>query len=415
MKNWKVWTPAAVLSLLCATSAHAADWSGWWLPTNHSQHGGDIDTLFNVIFWLTMIVWIIVTAVMFTFLVKYRYRPGRKALFTHGNTRLEMIWTIAPAIILLLLAMWSKRVWDNYRYSTDGDNGKAVEYVVIGQQFQWNFIYAGPDGKVGKYLNFPKPSDAKWPGIYDPATGKTKEVVFNNVPGPAYLPYPQAVQAINNYMEQENPLGKDLADPAGADDDWSKTPGRPQFIPVDRPIKIWLSSKDVIHDYFLPNFRVKLDAVPGMRGEIDYHPLPGCESVKSYKIDDPELVGKAIWIDPDDKGAQYDHRTNDYRIPDPKKPKTTSIIRNLATANESAIARLKAAGVTEIRAYVPYELVCEELCGQGHYKMRGELVVLPQKAFDYFIHKGHEPTTQPARAIASANSSLMPVMAQVAK
>src|SRR5947209_8458640 len=102
MKNWKVWTPAAALSLLCANSAH----------------GGDIDNLFNVIFWLTMIVWIVVQSVMFVFLFKYRHRADKKkALFTHGNTRLEMVWTITPAVILLVLAMFSKRVWDNYRYS----------------------------------------------------------------------------------------------------------------------------------------------------------------------------------------------------------------------------------------------------------------------------------------------------------
>ncbi len=405
-KNWKVWSTAklgctaAILSMLCASSAHAADWSGWWLPANHSAHGGDIDDLFNVIFWLTMVIFVVVEFVMVMFLVKYRYRPERKkAVFTHGNTRLEMMWTISPAIILLVLAMFSKRVWDNYRYSPEGDSPDAAEYVVVGQQFKWNFVYAGPDGKTGKYLLFPKPTDAKWPGIYDPETKKVKEVTFANVPGPAYLPYEKAVQAINNYMEQENPLGKDTADPDGADDDWSKTPGRPQFIPVDRNIRIWLSSKDVIHDYFLPNFRVKLDAVPGLKGrEIEYHPVPGCESVKTYKIDDPELIGKQVWIDPDDKGVEYDKRTNDYRIPDPKKPRTTSLVRNLATANEATIARLKSAGITEIRAYEPYDLVCEELCGQGHYKMRGELVVLPQKAFNYFVMKGHEPTTQPAKA-----------------
>src|SRR4051812_29748140 len=107
-KNRKVLTTAALLSLLCATSAHAADWSGWWLPTNYSAHGGDIDNLFNVIYWLTMIIFILVELVMVIFLVQYRHRPGKKkALFTHGNTKLEMIWTILPAIILLVLAMFS--------------------------------------------------------------------------------------------------------------------------------------------------------------------------------------------------------------------------------------------------------------------------------------------------------------------
>src|SRR5581483_11760068 len=68
--------------------------------------------------------------------------------------------------------------------------------------------------------------------------------------------------------ESKNPLGKDFSDPDGLDDDWKGALARPVFLPKGRPVEIDLSSRDVIHDFFAPNFRVKLDAVPGTRGQI---------------------------------------------------------------------------------------------------------------------------------------------------
>jgi cytochrome c oxidase subunit 2 len=115
---------AAVLGLLTATPAAFAqvnkrfEWSDWWLPTNYSAHGGAIDTLFIVIFWITLIALIIVQAAMVYFLIHYRHSAKRaKGHFIHGNTRLEMAWTLAPAVILAALALASKGVWHNYRYN----------------------------------------------------------------------------------------------------------------------------------------------------------------------------------------------------------------------------------------------------------------------------------------------------------
>src|SRR5262245_2909686 len=108
--------------ILTATSARAADvkegWGSWWLPPDHSAHGPGIDSLFNWIFWITMVAWILVTVVMVVFMIQYRHRPNvAKARFTHGNSKLEMTWTVVPAIILAILALASKKVWDDYRYS----------------------------------------------------------------------------------------------------------------------------------------------------------------------------------------------------------------------------------------------------------------------------------------------------------
>ena len=172
-------TPAPPAGLLAEASP-----GGWWLPPNYSKHGEAIDWLFNLIFWLTMVIWVAVTAVMAYFLIKYRYRPERKkALFTHGNTRLEMIWTLVPAVILIALALLTKRTWDEYRFPPKDIRDKSHDMMVIAQQFNWNVVYAGPDGKLGRYLIFPKTTDLRWPTLPEGDTYAWPE----NVPGPAFM------------------------------------------------------------------------------------------------------------------------------------------------------------------------------------------------------------------------------------
>ncbi len=136
-------------------------WGGWWLPPNHAVHGVALDLLFDWIFWITAVVFVVVHVLLVWFLIRYRRQKNKtKAHFTHGNTRLEMAWTIVPAIILAVLALASKRVWDNYRYADEDPNRATI--LVIGQQFKWNVIYPGPDGKLGRYLIFPRPTDLEW-------------------------------------------------------------------------------------------------------------------------------------------------------------------------------------------------------------------------------------------------------------
>jgi len=366
-------------------------WGSWWLPPQYSEHGGAIDELFVWIFWITMVAFVLVEIVMIVFMVKYRHRPDKKkGIFTHGNTRLEMAWTIAPAIILFGLSLFSIKVWDNYRYSPIAKDPERKKCLVVGQQFKWNVVYPGPDGELGRYLMYPKPTDTTWP------VGESgKPTTFMKVAGPAFLPYDQAVKACNAYIEQINPMGKDFSDPAGKDDDWTKQPGRAVFVPYDTGVEVQLGSKDVLHDFALPQFRVKLDAVPGMRGVIYFRPLK--QSTQEYSIDSADLAGKSLWIDLNTPGVEYDKRTNDFRLPDPSDNKK-SIIRNLATLNADAIAKLKAAGLTNVRAFSPFEIVCMELCGQGHATMRGEMVVVSPAEFEQFENKGKTPSTQPAVA-----------------
>src|SRR5207253_2191709 len=140
-------------------------WRQWWLPPVRSTHGDQIDVLFYWTFWITMITFVAVEATLVVFLIKYRHNPNRtKGQFTHGNTRLEMCWTLAPAVIFIALAVANKGVWEHLRFNPDGHRADKATILVVGQQFKWNVVYPGPDGKLGRYLMFPKPTDLHWPG-----------------------------------------------------------------------------------------------------------------------------------------------------------------------------------------------------------------------------------------------------------
>jgi heme/copper-type cytochrome/quinol oxidase subunit 2 len=388
-----------ILTTLMASAAHAETspgWGKWWLPTVRSVHGPAMDSLFVWIFWITMITFVAVELTMLVFLIKYRSRPDKpKAYFTHGNTRLEMAWTIAPAIILALLALFSKKAWDNYRYSPTSENPNRVQILMIGQQFKWNVIYPGPDGKLGRYLLYPRPTDPKWPVDAD-----GKDVTFSDVPGPASLPYDQAIKAIDSYIDSVNPLGKDFTDPDGKDDDYQGALGRKLYIPVDRPVEVQVSSKDVIHDFFLPNFRVKLDAVPGMRGHVYFTATmtsaerrkeAGTQTVKLDNLVD-FLRGGGDWVISIDENAPgTDTNKNKdktgWRYVNPAHKKA-SLIRDggglEASAAPDLADKLKAAGLDSINVADSgaWELVCEELCGQGHNTMTAPLIVLSQPEYD---------------------------------
>jgi heme/copper-type cytochrome/quinol oxidase subunit 2 len=393
-RKWK-WRERGWLVLgvaACLGGARSASAVSWWLPTNYSEHGGSVDALFNFIFWLTTIINVAVFVVMGYFLVRYRHNPNRKkAHFTHGNPRLEMTWTIAPAIVLAFIALITKGVWERYRAQPQpGDH--PAKLMVIGQQFKWNVVYSGPDGKLGKYLVFPKPTDKEWPR--DP---ENQPVEFAGVKGPADLPFEKAMEAINAYIDQENPLGKVFNDPDGKDDNWEKTPGREITVPANRPIEITLSSKDVIHSFFLPNFRVKLDAVPGLRGMIAFKAKKTSgereqedkANRKPVRIEDliaeltrPENrnVDRRIEVKEGMAGASFDNKAKQWLV---KDAQGKTIIRDGAPISVDALNALKAMGVKEVKWFKPgyFELVCEELCGSQHYTMRGTLVVLPNEEY----------------------------------
>lgn len=420
--------PTTVVALPASTTGAVAPllaeggFSHWWLTPDYSTHGHSIDWLFYLIFWITTIVFVLVEAALIYFLIKYRYRKDRtKAIFTHGNTRLEMAWTLAPAVILLVIALLTKRSWDTYRFPPYANNADRVQVLVVGEQFKWNVVYPGPDKELGTYLSYPKPTDPKY---------RAKS-------------WDDALKAINNDVAQ-NPLGqvihpdKKVPDP-GRDDDMSKLPGRPLIVPVESGIDVHLTSKDVLHDFFLPNFRVKLDAVPGLRGHIYFVSRPEGQSTEPFSLAQAP-ADKPIWLDLDTPGVELGGNPKRFQIYDATDKKKGARRRvwlmSMESLNDGARKRLQRRKVTseqmeedptllinEVEAFrndlaalgikqvsvitKAHEIVCEELCGLGHYTMRGDMYVVSKREYENFINKeapagGSKPPKAPAQPVAAA-------------
>ena len=135
---------AALVGALAPSLASALP---FWLklPENVSTYGGQIDGLFKLILWITGVIFVVVELLLLFFLFRYRHREGRTARYTHGSNRLEVIWTIVPAIICVVLALLSRRSWAEIKQNMPK---QAMNVEVTAEQFAWNVRYPGPDGKL---------------------------------------------------------------------------------------------------------------------------------------------------------------------------------------------------------------------------------------------------------------------------
>jgi len=206
------------------------------VPELASDRGAQ-DTLFYTILAITGAAYVIVQIMLGLYIWKYRHRDDAEGSFWHDNHKLEMGWTIATAVVLIPLVFYGLSIWTRVQAAPPED---AIVVEAVGAQFQWDFHYPGADGAMGEFR----------PELYS----------------------------------LENPLGIDPDDPNSADD-FSLT--NQLVLPVNRPVNILLRSKDVQHAFFLPNFRVKQDLVPGMRTSVTFTPT----KIGEYEVACAELCG----------------------------------------------------------------------------------------------------------------------------
>ncbi|HEV8612484.1 MAG TPA: cytochrome c oxidase subunit II [Gemmatimonadales bacterium] len=121
-------------------------WISWMLPHGASTFARDIDWIYYLILIITGIAFFIVEIGLVWFLIKYRARPGRTAHYTHGSNKAEIIWTTIPAVTVVILGLLSSPVWTKIK-GRDSVPANAIPIRVHVKQFEWNFIYPGPDGK----------------------------------------------------------------------------------------------------------------------------------------------------------------------------------------------------------------------------------------------------------------------------
>lgn len=280
----KLFATLALAAALCAcTTASAAErWKvdGFWLPEGVSSYSKDIDNLFYFVLVLTGFVFIATEGCLIVFLVKYRKQEGQKSFYSHGNHTLEMIWTITPAITLIFLALIQARTWNHIKDSANfpdrKENASISDYVhvqLFAEQFSWYFRY---------------------PAIVTDATGK-KSYKYG-VPG-------------------------------------TFTEDRILTVPKGKPVIVEMTSKDVIHSFFLPYMRLKQDVVPGMliRCWFDAN-----KTTEEMRVDRPKMMLRDPFGKLQDKEWEY-------------------------------------------------PIICAELCGIQHYQMWGRVRVLEEADYEKWI------------------------------
>ena len=214
--NAKLFLLALVLGLYCV----------YWSYVNHggqsfraaaTEHGASIDTMFIITTVICTVVLVVMHIAMFSFAYIYRARPTRKAYFYPHNNTLEKIWTIIPAVTLTILVLFGFFTWRSITNISEEAKNEAILIEVVGEQFMWTVRYPGRDGKIGE----------------------------------------------RNYKLTTplNGLGIDFNDK----NSWDDQLGSEIVIPVNKPVRFQIGSKDVLHSFYIPDFRVQMNAVPGMK------------------------------------------------------------------------------------------------------------------------------------------------------
>lgn len=215
--------------------------SGWWFPKTITEHGPQVDQQFLITIMVVGIAFVAAQIGLGYMIWRYRANAQNKderALYTHGNNRLEVLWTVITAVVFIGLAVMGQRVWAHLRFSEASADAFQVE--VVGQQFAWNAHYPGPDKKIGH-------TD---PTLID---------------------------------DQDNPIGLDKKDAAARDD----IVGTTVVLPVNREAELILRSKDVTHSFWVPQLRFKQDLVPGMQIHVHFKPV----NVGQFQLACAELCG----------------------------------------------------------------------------------------------------------------------------
>jgi cytochrome c oxidase subunit 2 len=214
-----------------------------------SEHGVKTDNLFWVTMTIMLIAFFITQILLFYFSYRYRHREGKAAFYYPDNSKLEIIWTIVPALVLSILVFSGLKVW-NKVMSDPPEDAEVVE--LMGYQFAWKCRYPGKDGVLGSYDY-------------------------------------QLINAVNLF-------GMDFRDRAAFDDFIP----REIHIPKGKPVLLKIRARDVLHSVYAPHFRLKMDAVPGMPTSFWFTPTKSTEDMRietedkdfNYEIACAEVCGR---------------------------------------------------------------------------------------------------------------------------
>ncbi|BDD10458.1 cytochrome c oxidase subunit II [Fulvitalea axinellae] len=229
--------PLVIGGMLLAAGYYAVKYFDEYTIPVASEHGELVSQLFWITMGITGVIFLITHILLFGFSYKFRYREGKKAYYFPVNDKLEMIWTIVPAVVLTILVVYGTDAWTKI---TAASPSEAERVEIMGYQFAWKARYPGKDNKIGKYDY-------------------------------------RLIDAVNVF-------GMDFSDPANLDD----FSPRVIHLPKGKPVEFKIRSRDVIHSVFAPHFRLKMDAVPGMPTRFGFVPSKTTAEMRE-ELGDPEF------------------------------------------------------------------------------------------------------------------------------
>jgi len=215
------------------------EWNHLLLPEAASIHGAKIDVLMQFTMTMILVVFFILTPMLFYFAYRYRGNKKNTAYFFAHNNKLELIWTVIPTIVLTGVIIFGLKTWDE-TMNVDTSEAKVIE--VYSEQFKWTARSSGEDNKLGN-SNF-------------------------------------------KLVTAENAIGVDMQDQNSLDDKLL----REVHLVVGEPALLKFRSRDVIHSAFLPHFRVQMNCVPGLITQFAFTPTKTTKQMKQEEGEDFEYV-----------------------------------------------------------------------------------------------------------------------------
>jgi len=211
----------------------------WWFPPPINQHGVAYDAQFMRTLVVVGVIFILAQFALGYVIVRFRNDGRGRSAYSHGNNRMETLWTSATAILFLSLVVMGTKIWAGVHFDEAPPDAMVIQ--VLAKQFSWSFRYPGPDGKFAR-------TDLK---------------LVNDAAG--------------------NPFGIDDRDPDAKDDIVSAS----LKVPVGKPILLKMNSRDVIHNFFVRELRMKQDIVPAMEIPIHFQ----ADQIGIYEVPCSELCG----------------------------------------------------------------------------------------------------------------------------
>ena len=326
-----------------------------------SKHGEEIDDLLMINWYVILPVFFLTNSLLFIFSWKYYHREERKALYYPHNNKLELVWTVLPAIALAVIIVFGIRTWNSIMYNNE--KGQVVE--VYAYQFGWLVRYAGVDNQLGeanyKLVSSTNPlgviTDKSIQDTYEEIDKKVLNIdqdlkVKRNANGDLLIPKSKADKKLEELerlkrrkyrIEAAIDKGESNSTAYSSSDD--DVVVQELHLVKDQPYTFIFRSKDVIHCPWLPHFRAQINAVPGME--------------TSFKLT-PTITTKEMRMMPE----VQEHYKN---------------------INEIHNERKRRIGEEEEKVLFDYVLLCNKICGAGHSNMQLKVIVETQNEFENWI------------------------------